>query len=192
MGKRKNTVTHITYDLTDEERFKGENTRGLEMKDIDDTTLNSITVSTTDMSIDELRDRIHPNAEVEFKLTDEEKEALVGPDACEIAQAAMFQFFGDMLLLGKIEHDCIGKTWRAMQKWDPTTRPVKYNGNGSDLEVNGAKPKPFNWRIASKMLQVKDAPKYWRTMKEAFRKVELAALLFPPAFLDDPPAGEVA
>ena len=191
MGKRKNTVTHITYDLTDEERFKGENIKGLEMKDIDDTTINSITVSTTDMNIDELKGRIKPNAAVEFDLSVEENQEIL---ACDIARDLVYELAINMASprVGKIEHDCLGRTIEAFQKWDPTTRPVKYNGNGSDLEINGAKPKPFNWRIAAKMLQIKDAAKYWRNMSSVLDKIPIYKLVLPPAFLDDPPAGEVA
>ena len=193
MEEQKETEnTKTNYDITDERRFNGENIRGLEMKEITKDSIQEITVSVAGMGIDEFKDRINPEARTEFEITADEAESLFGPDACEIAQDAMLHFFGDMLLLGKVEHDCVGKTWMAFQKWDPTTRPVKYNGNGSDAEVNGSKFRTFNWRIAAKMLQIKDATKYWKTMKGAFDRVKLVGMMFPSTFLDDPPQGVAA
>ena len=144
------------------------------------------------MGIDEFRDRIKPDAAVVFDLTVEEEDSLFGPEPCDTAAEAIMSYFGDMLTLGKVEHDCLGKTWEAYNKWDPTTRPVKYNGNGSDAEVNGARQRPFTWRIAAKMLQIKDAARYWRIMRDAFSKVKVAAHMFPAGFLADPPQGVAA
>lgn len=182
------TTTIAYYDLWGEGVETG---KDIEMKDITKENMENITVSLGRMPIDELKERIHPDADFEYQLADDDLEVVT---ACDVAREFMMELAINMASprITMMEHKALGKTVEAYMKWDGTTRAVRYNGNGSASEKEGAVPRPFGWRIAAKMTQVKDTSGYYRTISSALEKMPVYAKVLPQGFLDDPPAGEVA
>lgn len=150
------------------------------MTEVTVESIGKIDTAVQGIRLDEFKARINPEAELVVDIPAEEVEAI---DACDVAQRAVSDFVGGLAALDKWEFDAWALTKRAERRWDPTTRPVKFTGGGSDQELNGARPRPFNWRIAARMLQVKRLDAYKARLESAFRKVPYLEHTLPAGFL---------